>query len=275
MARPAPRYVRTCPAAHRPPPQRISYRPYYTRWYVHPWYRSWYATRVVVAFSFGVDPWSPVWVPPSRAGYVWVPGVWVGPTWIPGYWAPVNRAVAGYVYVPGYWDGPAYVEGFYRVDRRDDGGWSWVDGYYLDDGTYVRGHWAPTGEPPAGYTWEPGFWDGQTWVDGFWRPTFRTGYAWVSSFHDGDGVFHAGYWAPVDDVPGMVWIPGWFDGAAWVEGYWVDQGEYETTDVQAWSPDEGWDAGWDEADVDDPVWIDTSTSDAAARPLGIPVGDVD
>ncbi|MCB9664101.1 MAG: hypothetical protein H6732_08295 [Alphaproteobacteria bacterium] len=234
----------------RAPPVRVSYRPYYTRWYVHPWYRYRYATTVVVGFGFTCSPWSPLWLPPARVGWSWVPGVWLGASWSPGYWVPARTPPVGFVYVPGFWDQQVYVEGYYRPSARTDGDWIWVDGTYLDDGSFLRGHWRPNKQAPDGYTWEAGFWDGESYVDGFWRPTFRSGFAWVGPFFDADGIFHAGYWAPVEPVPGHVWIPGWFDGTTWVEGYWVQEAEYETTDVQAWEPPEGWHEGWEPAPVE-------------------------
>jgi hypothetical protein len=44
----------------------------------------------------------------------------------------------------------------------------------------------------------------------------------------------------------MVWIPGWFDGNEWIDGYWEDQQTYQNTDLESWQPEEGVDDGWDE-----------------------------
>jgi len=88
--------------------------------------------------------------------------------------------------------------------------------------------------------WEPGYWDGKYWVEGFWRPEERAGYRWVSSWLDQDGIEHAGYWEPLEDRPGYVWIPGWFDGEKWIEGYWVTQEEYEDANPDDYKPDDGW-----------------------------------
>ena len=166
--------------------------------------------------------------------------------WNPGYWQPVSRAPrANYVYVRGWWDDEVYIDGYYRPEGRTDGQWEWVEGYYLDDGTYVRGHWRPLQAAPQGYLWEPGFWDGETYVDGFWRPEYRPDFTWVSSYYDTDGVFHAGYWMPYDDQVGFVWVPGWFDGNQWVDGYWVRHNEYVSEDVQDWQPQTGWNDGWE------------------------------
>ncbi len=269
-ARPSWRHCRAYPRTAHRVPHRWFYRPWYTRWWVHPYYRWQYSTIVVVHFGFAVYPWDVAWVPPARSGWVWVPGYWSGPVWVPGHWAPVHRGPVvvrhrTYVYVPGYWQHDIYVEGYYRVDSRDDGDWEWVEGYYLEDGTAVPGHWVPAGPAPAGYTWEPGFFDGETWVGGFWRPEFRAGYYWVGAVFDEDGVYQAGYWMPVEEEDGEVWIPGWFDGEAWNEGYWVDEEEYYASDPENYEPEEGWDEGWDDEDSV------VSESDDDDVPLAIPV----
>lgn len=269
-ARPSYRAVRPHPSAYNAPPLRTMYRPYYTRWYQHPWYRYSYSTTTVVNFGFGCDPWAPGWRPNYRSGWNWMPGVWVGSVWSPGWWAPVRTAPVGYMYVPGFWDGSVYVDGWYRPNNRTDGDWAWVEGYYLDDGTYVRGHWHPTKPGPAGYTWEPGFWDGETWIDGFWRPEYRSSFAWVSSFYDADGIYHGGYWAPLDQQAGFVWIPGWFDGNGWIEGYWVAETEYQSTDVTNWQPAEGWNDGWEVSGFGDGTIVNGGDVPQGA-PLGLPV----
>lgn len=221
------------------------YRPYYTHWWVHPYWRWTHATVVVVGFGYAPAPWDVVWVPPVRAGWVWIPGHrTISGWWVPGHWAPAGSPPVAYgaqwVYVPGWWMGAVYVDGFWRRSARP--GFVWVDGYYLDDGSYVRGWWAPEGGAPrAGYVWEGGYWDGEYWVEGFWRPSSRPGYRWVSSWLDEEGVFHSGYWEPVEDNPGHVWIPGWFDGETWVEGYWVEEQTYRSVDPEKWEPEEGWD----------------------------------
>jgi hypothetical protein len=101
----------------------------------------------------------------------------------------------------------------------------------------VWGHWAPADAAPDGYVWEPGFWDGDEWVEGFWRPAARVDQRWVSSAYDADGVYHAGYWQPIAQWPGFVWIPGWFDGETWIDGFWVEEGTYRASDPDAWAPD--------------------------------------
>jgi hypothetical protein len=189
---------------------------------------------------------------------VWIPGHLEHGRWVPGYWAPSAPALAGYVYVPGWWLGNVYVSGYYRVAERDHGSWRWVDGAYAPDGTYVPGHWRPTSAAPDGYLWEPGFFDGEVWVEGYWRPAARAGYRWVPARTTDEGVWCGGYWDPIERRPDAVWIPGWFDGNQWVEGYWVPEREYDATDPSAWEPDAGWDADDDEtgdADEGPPVAI--------------------
>lgn len=234
--RPSTRYVPASPLAGEPPPAAWSYQPWYAHWWVHPYYRHYHETWVVVTFPFETYAWSTWWVPPARPGWIWVPGYWSWGRWVPGYWVPVGPPPGAYVYVPGWWQGDVYVDGFWRVSARPDDDWVWVDGYYLEDGTYVRGHWRPAGPGPEGYVWEPGFFDGARWVDGFWRPEYRVGFVWISSYFDAHGVYHAGYWEPVRDRPGSVWVPGWFDGTRWVEGYWVTEEEYRRVEREPFAP---------------------------------------
>lgn len=149
-----------------------------------------------------------------------------------------------FIYVPGWWVQNRYVEGYYRPQQRSDGDWVWVEGSYLEDGTYVWGYWMPTAPGPEGYLWEPGFYDGETYVDGFWRPRYRRGFGWVSAYYDDDGIFHAGYWMPMDAESGYTWVPGWFDGNEWVAGYWVRDDDFRNANVQDYQPADGWDDGW-------------------------------
>ncbi len=263
FARPSIAWLRHHPRALHPPPVRWHYRPYYARWWVHPWWRFRYVTVAVVAFSVTVSPWVVEWAPPAPAGWVWVPGHWVGAVWVPGHWQPVAPAPRGYDYVPGWWMGPVYVEGYWRLRRRR--GWVWVDVVYLEDGSCRWPHWRPDLQPPPGYTWEPGFWDGELWVDGFWRPEHRAGFTWVEAWYSEEGLFHAGYWYPLEEREGHVWVPGWFDGNDWVEGYWVSDEEYEGTDVESWEPEEGWDDGWEEEDAGQ------VSPEAPDPPLALPV----
>lgn len=217
---------------------------------MHPYYRWVHSTTVVVSFGYTCDPWRTTWTPSYRSGYQWVSGHYDGIFWVPGHWQPLRSAPVvyntGYSWVPGFWIDGVYVAGYWRVSSRSRGGYRWVSGAYRSDGSYRWAHWAPTASAPFGYTWEPGYWDGEVWVGGFWRPDRRGDYRWVSAAFDAYGTYHAGYWEPIEDLFGHVWIPGWFDGSQWVDGYWVTNNEYETTDPQLWEPPEGFDSGWEE-----------------------------
>jgi hypothetical protein len=244
---------------------------------VHPYYRYRYSTTVVVSFGFTTHAWVDTWVPPSRAGWAWSPGYYSYGYYNPGYWRPVAPAPAHYLYVAGHWDRETYVEGFYRPEQRDDGDWEWLEGAYLDNGVYAPGHWRPLMDPPDdGYLWEPGFWDGETWVEGFWRPEFRSDYTWLSAYYDEDGVYHAGYWLPQLDQGGYTWVPGWFDGNTWVEGYWVVNEEWSSADIDGYVPEQGYDdgwelgAGWGDGEVLESE-ADASAAEVPDLPLGVPV----
>jgi len=263
--RPSWRHVRHYPHAAHGPPRFWWYRSWYSHWWVHPHYRYRHASFVVVSFDFVVSPWVVTWAPPARTGWVWVPGHWEAGVWVPGHWRPVAAAPvvrgAHYAYVAGWWAGDVYIEGHWRLETRS--GWTWVDGYYADT-TYIRGHWHPEDAAPVGYTWVPGFFDGEIWVEGFWRPAARDGFVWVDGSFDADGVYLCGYWEPVVAEPGSVWIPGWFDGHEWQEGYWVDEAEYSATDLDTWEPEEGYDDGWEEE-------VEPEGEDGEPLPLALPV----
>jgi hypothetical protein len=233
-----------------------------------------YSTYVVVSFGFAVNPWAASWSPPMRHGWSWIPGYYSEfGYWVPGHWTPLRSTVpyyeTDYVYVRGFWQQDLYIEGYYRTEARTDGDWEWVDGYYLEDGTWIPGHWIPAAPGPEGYFWEPGFFDGETWVEGFWRPEYRAGYVWVSSWYDSDGVFNSGYWEPTVANAGYVWIPGWFDGNQWVEGYWVDEGEYMKADLGDWEPEEGWHDGWDPETGE--VYGLEEHADVPSEPMPVPL----
>jgi hypothetical protein len=119
---------------------------------------------------------------------------------------------------------------------------------------------------PDGYTWEAGFFDGEIWVEGYWRPVARGGYRWVPARTTSDGVRNGGYWEPIESRADSVWIPGWFDGNQWVEGYWVSKSEYDATDPSTWEPYAGWDADEEESDDD---------SAQEGPPVAIAVPEVD
>lgn len=265
-ARPALHVVRAHPLAPHPVPVQVGYRARYHHWWVHPYFRHHHSTTLVVGLPFAPTPYVAAWKPPQvRTGFTWVDGHRdVFGVWHPGHWRPVAaapvRQTAKYVFVEGHWSNSVYVDGYYRIENRGDD-WRWVDGYYLEDGTFIRGRWEPAGAPPQGMTWEAGLFDGETWVEGFWRPEFRSDYVWISAFFDSDGIFHGGYWEPVDDKPGLVWVPGWFDGAEWQKGSWVGEAEYRDADVDHWQPEEGWNEGWEGAAPEAPNEI----------PLALPV----
>ena len=255
------------PHAHFNVPSRWHYRGYYSRWWVHPWYRWRYSGVAVVRFTFVTSPWVVTWAPPPRVGFIWVPGYYSYNSWQPGTWEPEvleDAAPEGYVWVPGWWEGDVYIEGYWRLEYRTDGDWEWVEGFYYDDNSYARAHWRPLGPAPQGYVWEPGFWDGESLIDGFWRPQARRDYDWVPAYYDEEGLINTGYWYPKLEEPGQVWIPGWFDGNEWSEGYWVDEREYRDADIEGWQPEEGWNAGWEDADPP----VDVLEPDA---PLAVPL----
>lgn len=189
------------------------------------------------------------WVAPVRPGFVWVAATAVVVTAAassqqgdpenvtPGYYVPEKpEPEPGYVYVQGFWVGENYIEGYYRLESRPGDTWMWMDGVYLEDGTYQWGTWVPRKQPPEGFVWEPGFFDGKTWNDGFYRPMERAGYEWVPALYNDDGGFNTGYWAPTEDKSGQTWVPGWFDGKTWVQGYWVTEAEARNADPEDWSP---------------------------------------
>ena len=84
----------------------------------------------------------------------------------------------------------------------------------------------------------------------------------IEAYYDEEGIVNTGYWYPVDELPAQIWIPGWFDGNEWIQGYWVDEAEYRGADIDAWEPEEGWDAGWEDAPPQD---VEVPT------PLALPV----
>ena len=80
--------------------------------------------------------------------------------------------------------------------------------------------WVPTARP--GWSWVGGRYDRYGyWIPGAWRPlAARSGYVWVSGFWDG-GAWIDGYWRPASRY-GYRWVDGMYDRGVWVEGYWVD-----------------------------------------------------
>ncbi len=268
-AHPAHHSVAYYPHAAHWAPRSYWYRPYYARWWCHPYYRWTSYTTIVVGFPFVTYAWTPAWAPPYRAGWAWSPGYWAYGYWNPGYWIPATPAPPGYVYTQGGWYDDTYTEGYYRAESRD--GWDWIEGHYAAEGQWVPGYWMPTGDAPDGYVWEPGFFDGESYLDGFWRPEYREDFQWVSAYFDRDGLFHAGYWQPLEERAGELWIPGWFDGNTWVEGYWVSEAEYQDADPDAWKPADGWEGGDAPKPAQAPPPRFEQEVKAPARPLAIPV----
>ncbi len=66
--------------------------------------------------------------------------------------------------------------------------------------------------------------DGRLLVPAFYRPAERSGYLWIESQRDEYGRFFPGYWEPLAPwrrTGGvMAWVPGYYSGGAWIEGYW-------------------------------------------------------
>jgi len=60
------------------------------------------------------------------------------------------------------------------------------------------------------------------WVEGWCRPTAKTGYVWVSGHRADNGVWLSGYWMPVNPAPrGKNWVPGHRTAnGRWVPGHY-------------------------------------------------------
>ena len=273
--------VQPDPAAPRDPSAHHYYDPWYSGWYVHPYYRNQHNTSAVWYDNSMGDPWGRQWYPNERLGWAWVPGSFQYGFWQPGYWVPAHHIAPrqGYVWTNGFWQrNHVYVDGYWRAEERTDGDWQWVEGFYLEDGSYVPGHWRPTADGPEGYAWEPGFWKGDAYVDGFWRPTYRQSFTWQSAFYDEDGVFNAGFWLPLAADDGFTWVPGWFDGVSWVEGYWVNDLEFDK-ELVSMDIGEGYGDGEvlennspaSDKDLDDLGVGESVDDEVMDKPLGLPV----
>ncbi|MFM2246638.1 MAG: hypothetical protein RL071_2712 [Pseudomonadota bacterium] len=243
-ARPNPVRRLPHPEASGPPPANYGYGPRYTMWWVYPWWRYTSPTTVIVVLPGVLYPWMIGWEGPPRDGYLWLEGHTMAGYWWPGSYQPTLSPPefygVPYVWVDGYWIGARYVEGFWRPERRLDGDWVWVDGAYDAEGAYHPGTWEPAAPWPAGMTWEPGFFDGQQWVEGFFRPPSRAGFVWVEARVDpANGVRHNGHWLPLEQRPGHVWSPGWFDGRQWNEGTWVTSAALAAGVPSDWAPAPG------------------------------------
>ncbi len=104
-------------------------------------------------------------------------------------------------------------------------GWTWTAGWYDAWGYYHPGYWVPVSPAPVyrsvQYVYVPGWWEGNTYVEGFYRPTSRAGWTWVDGYYLSDGSYVPGHWQPRSRAPeGYVWQAGFYDGEQWVEGFW-------------------------------------------------------
>lgn len=57
-------------------------------------------------------------------------------------------------------------------------------------------------------------------IPGYWRAPFKKGFYWVEGKEDESGNWIPGHWHPVKPAPkGQVWVPDYFNGMVWVQGY--------------------------------------------------------
>ena len=85
-------------------------------------------------------------------------------------------------------------------------------------------------------------------------------------------VYAPGYWMPAEAQDGYTWVPGWFDGNSWEEGYWVLDSEFQNADVEGWQPESGWDEGWEAgAGWGDGEVIDNNAPVDDDAPLALPI----
>ena len=108
----------------------------------------------------------------------------------------------------------------------------WVPGHPGPRGRWVDGYCRRVGPAPReGWVYVSGYWNGRLWVTGFWRPSIRVGFHWVDAQVNERDEYVAGYWEPDGPAPeGMIWRPGYWDGARWVEPGWVPSESYTTYD---------------------------------------------
>lgn len=72
-------------------------------------------------------------------------------------------------------------------------GYAWIPGHVDNAGFWVPGHYRPVMSRP-GYEWEPGYWRGAVYVDGFWRPNHVQGLRWVPGHYTDNRGFMPGHW---------------------------------------------------------------------------------
>lgn len=65
-------------------------------------------------------------------------------------------------------------------------GWVWVDGGPDAFGGWQPGTWRPY-DSRVGYVWEPGYWSGFQYIDGYWRPVERASWMWQGGHYEGRG----------------------------------------------------------------------------------------
>ena len=95
-----------------------------------------------------------------------------------------------------------------------------------------------------------------------YRPAPRVGFRWITGYYV-RGIWRPGYWEPVASppTPGMTWVPGHWDGATYVDGYWRDDRRAGMTWIEGYYDDEG---NWI-----DGRWVDARDADAYSKgPFG-------
>ena len=142
-------------------------------------------------------------------------------------------------------------------------GWVWSAGYYDPFGIYHPGYWSPVAPAPVyrgvSYVYVPGWWQGDIYVEGYYRPTARSGWEWVDGAYYADGTYVAGHWVPRNNAPaGYTWEAGFYDGEQWVEGFWRPEHRNGYTWVNAYFDQDGiYSAGYWMPTEDRPgyVWV--------------------
>jgi hypothetical protein len=86
--------------------------------------------------------------------------------------------------------------------------------------------------PHAGFVWVPGSYDPYGfYTPGYWQPTgVRVGYLWVPGYWIGH-TYHDGYWRP-HGRDGQAWIDGYYLDGRYVPGRWVGAGEFDHVRAQ-------------------------------------------
>jgi len=79
-----------------------------------------------------------------------------------------------------------------RVQHSPRDGWVWADGAPDGAGGWYPGSWRPF-DARTGYVWEPGYWNGFQYVDGYWRVVQRPSWTFVTGQYQGR-TWVAGHW---------------------------------------------------------------------------------